>query len=63
MCPVEQKCGMFGGALVPGVIGRVVKTDGTLGDYDKEGELYFRTPAAATDYLNNGCVHDLVLCD
>ncbi|PBK83930.1 hypothetical protein ARMGADRAFT_1088907 [Armillaria gallica] len=53
MCPVEQKCGMFRGALAPGVIRRVVKTDGTLGDYDEEGELYFRTPAAATEYLNN----------
>ncbi|KAG7444137.1 phenylacetyl-CoA ligase [Guyanagaster necrorhizus] len=53
MCPVEQKCGMFGGVLAPGVVGRVVKADGTLGDYDEEGELYIRTPAAATGYLNN----------
>ncbi|KAK0222170.1 phenylacetyl-CoA ligase [Armillaria fumosa] len=53
MCPVEQKCGMFGGVLAPGVVGRVVKADGTLGDYDEEGELFIRTAAAATGYLNN----------
>ncbi|KAK0201505.1 phenylacetyl-CoA ligase [Desarmillaria ectypa] len=53
MCPVKQKCGMFGGVLAPGVVGRVVKADGTFGDYDEEGELYIRTPAAATGYLHN----------
>ncbi|KAK0437127.1 phenylacetyl-CoA ligase [Desarmillaria tabescens] len=53
MCPVQQRCGMFGGVLAPGIVGRVVKADGTLGDYDEEGELYIRTPAAAASYLNN----------
>ncbi|KAK0460013.1 phenylacetyl-CoA ligase [Desarmillaria tabescens] len=53
MCPVQQKCGMFGGVLAPGVVGRVIKTDRSFGDYDEEGELYIRTPAAATGYLNN----------
>lgn len=57
MCPVEQKCGMFGGVLAPGVIGRVVKADGTFGDYDEEGELYIRTPAAAIGYLNNDAAY------
>ncbi|KAJ7134409.1 phenylacetyl-CoA ligase [Mycena epipterygia] len=52
---IEQKRGISGGAgqLVPGVIARVVKTDGTLGTYDEVGELVIKSPANALGYHNN----------
>ncbi|KAF9016512.1 acetyl-CoA synthetase-like protein, partial [Hymenopellis radicata] len=53
MCPVQEKCGRYGGVLAPGAAGRVVKADGTLAGYNEEGELYIRTPAAAIGYLHN----------
>ncbi len=53
MCPVKEKCGRFGGVLVPGATGRVVKADSTLAGYNEEGELYIQTPAAAIGYLHN----------
>ncbi|KAF4565431.1 hypothetical protein EYR36_002002 [Pleurotus pulmonarius] len=53
MCPVQQKCGRFGGVLVAGVEAMVVKADNTSVGYDEEGELLIKTPAAATGYLDN----------
>ncbi|KAF9050881.1 phenylacetyl-CoA ligase [Hymenopellis radicata] len=53
MCPAQQKCGRFGGVLVPGAEGKVVKADFSLAGYNEEGELHIKTPAAATGYLDN----------
>ncbi|KAF8903399.1 hypothetical protein CPB85DRAFT_1024833 [Mucidula mucida] len=53
MCPIQQKCGRFGGVLVSGVEGKVVKADCSLAGYNEEGELHIKTPAAATGYLDN----------
>ena len=41
MVPITQWIGTpgSGGQLIPGCTARVVKTDGTLADYDEEGEL------------------------
>lgn len=53
MCPVQQRYGKFGGVFAPGIVGRVVKADGTLADSNEEGELHIQTPAAAIGYLND----------
>ncbi|KAJ6584758.1 phenylacetyl-CoA ligase [Mycena capillaripes] len=52
---IDRKRGISGGAgrLVPGVIARVVKTDGTLGGYDEVGELVVKAPSNALGYYNN----------
>lgn len=46
---------MSGGAgqLLPGIIGRVEKPDGTLADFDEPGELVVKTQALALGYSNN----------
>jgi len=41
------------GTLLPGVVARVIKRDGTLGGYDESGELVLHSPSAALGYLNN----------
>jgi 4-coumarate--CoA ligase len=41
------------GKILPGVICRVVKDDGSLGGYGDKGELYVKTPASALYYLDN----------
>ncbi|KAJ7695976.1 phenylacetyl-CoA ligase [Mycena rosella] len=53
--PIERKRGISGsaGQLVPGVIARVVKTDGTLGGYNEVGELVVKAPSNALGYYNN----------
>lgn len=53
MTPAREKHGRYGGILVPGIQGRVVKSDGSLAGYDEEGELHIKTPAAALGYLDN----------
>ncbi|KAJ7366661.1 phenylacetyl-CoA ligase [Mycena albidolilacea] len=52
---IERKRGFSGGAgqLVPGVIARIVKTDGTLGGYNDIGELVVKAPSNALGYYNN----------
>lgn len=46
---------MTGGAgqLLPGVIGRVEKPDGTLADFDEPGELVVKTQSLALGYAKN----------
>ncbi|KAJ6620831.1 acetyl-CoA synthetase-like protein [Mycena sp. CBHHK59/15] len=53
--PIERKRGISGsaGQLVPGVVARVVKTDGTLGRYNEVGELVVKSPSNALGYHNN----------
>jgi len=41
------------GTLMPGVVARVIKRDGTLGGYDESGELVLLSPSRALGYLNN----------
>lgn len=41
------------GTLLPGVVARVIKRDGTLGGYDEPGELVLQSPSGALGYLNN----------
>ncbi|KAH9927962.1 acetyl-CoA synthetase-like protein [Epithele typhae] len=50
-----QRVGTLGaaGTLLPGVIARVVKPDGTLAGFDELGELYIKAPSIAHGYLNN----------
>lgn len=52
---IERKRGFSGGGgqLVPGVIARIVKTDGTLGGYNDVGELVVKAPSNALGYYNN----------
>lgn len=41
------------GQLLPGIIGRVEKPDGTLADFDEPGELVVKTQALALGYAND----------
>src|ERR1700761_85355 len=41
------------GRLLPGVVARVVKSDGTLGGYDEVGELVVKAPSNTLGYYNN----------
>jgi acyl-CoA synthetase (AMP-forming)/AMP-acid ligase II len=52
---IERKRGLSGGAgrLIPGVVARIVKTDGTLGGYNEVGELVSKAPSNALCYYNN----------
>ncbi len=52
---IDQKVGTLGsaGQLMPGVVARVVKRDGTLAKLGEQGEFYVKTPAIALYYLNN----------
>ncbi|KAF8871809.1 phenylacetyl-CoA ligase [Infundibulicybe gibba] len=55
MWPINKKQGTpgSGGQLLPGIIARVVKPDGTLVGYDEPGELVVYSPANAMGYLDN----------
>ncbi len=57
MCPVEQKCGMFGGVLAPGVIGVWSKLMGLWETTTRKVNYTFGPPAAATGYLNNDAAY------
>ncbi|KAJ7712446.1 phenylacetyl-CoA ligase [Mycena metata] len=52
---IERKRGMAGGAgqLLPGVVARVRKTDGTFAGYNEIGELVIKAPSNALGYFNN----------
>ncbi|KAG1733051.1 uncharacterized protein EDB91DRAFT_653561 [Suillus paluster] len=54
-CALDKKCDLSGGAgqLLPGIIGRVEKPDGTLADFDEPGELVVKTQSLALGYANN----------
>ena len=51
----ERTFGTIGsaGALVPGVIAKVVKEDGTLASEGEQGELVVKGPAMALGYYEN----------
>lgn len=53
--PLEQRIGTLGsvGQLMPGCLARVVKTDGSLADYEEEGELQVAGPQIALGYMND----------
>ncbi|KAJ7105403.1 phenylacetyl-CoA ligase [Mycena crocata] len=53
MSSIRLKRGFNGGELVPGVVARVVRSDGTLAGYDEPGELLLKTPATASGYFGN----------
>ncbi|KAH9480170.1 putative 4-coumarate--CoA ligase 3 [Psilocybe cubensis] len=55
MWPITRKRGVSGssGHLLPGIVARVVKQDGTLADYGEAGELIVWTPSVALGYANN----------
>ncbi|KAG2153046.1 uncharacterized protein EDB93DRAFT_1136219 [Suillus bovinus] len=52
---MDKRCDLSGGAgqLLPGIIGRVERPDGTLADFDEPGELVVKTQALALGYANN----------
>jgi len=54
-CAIDRKRDLTGGAgqLLPGILGRVEKPDGTLADFDEPGELVVKTPSLALGYANN----------
>ncbi|KAG5716650.1 4-coumarate--CoA ligase-like 7 [Termitomyces sp. T112] len=55
MWPITQKRGTSGsaGQLLPGIIARAIKADGSLAGFDEVGELYIKTPSVALGYVNN----------
>lgn len=55
MWPIMQKRGVSGsgGQLMPGIVARVVKSDGSLAGYGEPGELRVQTPSSALGYSNN----------
>jgi len=52
---VDRKFGTIGGAggLIPGVIAKVVKPDGTLASDGEQGELIVKGPSMALGYYEN----------
>lgn len=55
MIPPCQKLATVGsaGKLIPGIIARVIKIDGTLASEGEQGELVITGPSMALQYLNN----------
>ncbi|KAF9219269.1 acetyl-CoA synthetase-like protein [Gyrodon lividus] len=55
MFSTDSKLGVPGsaGRLIPGVVARVVKDDGTLAGYNEPGELRVKMPSLALGYWNN----------
>ncbi|KAF8187779.1 phenylacetyl-CoA ligase [Pholiota molesta] len=55
MFSIDQKRGVSGGSgiLLPGIVARVVKEDGSLAGYEEPGELIIKTPSVALGYANN----------
>jgi 4-coumarate--CoA ligase len=51
----DTKLGVPGsaGRLVPGIIAKVVKNDGTLAGFNEPGELQVKMPSVALGYVNN----------
>ncbi|KAG6911586.1 hypothetical protein DXG01_011889 [Tephrocybe rancida] len=55
MLPTTQKIGTLGsaGQLLPGMVARVIKEDGSLAREGEQGELVITGPSMALGYLNN----------
>jgi len=55
MGALTQKVSTLGsaGRLIPGVIARVIKSDGSYGTFGEEGELVIKSPSNALRYSNN----------
>jgi acyl-coenzyme A synthetase/AMP-(fatty) acid ligase len=53
MHPLDEKQNPTCGVFVPGVRGKVVKADGSLGKVHEEGELWMQTVAMTTGYLDD----------
>lgn len=55
MFSTDSKIGIPGGAgrLLPGVVARVMKADGTLVGFNEPGELQVKIPSQALGYWNN----------
>ncbi|KAG6832521.1 hypothetical protein H0H92_000150 [Tricholoma furcatifolium] len=55
MLPTTHKIGTLGsaGLLLPGIVARVVKQDGSLAREGEQGELVVKGPSMALGYLNN----------
>jgi 4-coumarate--CoA ligase len=55
MWPLKSKRGTSGssGHIMPGIMGKVVKPDGTLAKHGEEGEFYLHSPSNAICYANN----------
>jgi 4-coumarate--CoA ligase len=53
--PVTQQVNTFGsaGQLIPGVVIRIVKPDGSYGTFKEEGEIVVKSPSNALRYSNN----------
>ena len=53
--PPSQRLGTVGsaGQLIPGIIARVVKSDGSLAKEGEQGELVVTGPSMATGYMNS----------
>ncbi|KAI8989130.1 hypothetical protein BD414DRAFT_486129 [Trametes punicea] len=52
---LDERVGTLGcaGVLLPGMVARVVKHDGTLAGFDELGELHLKSPSLAIGYLND----------
>lgn len=59
---LDKRCDLSGGAgqLLPGIVGRVEKPDGTLADFDEPGELVVKTQALALGYANNLEAYEII---
>ena len=64
MLPITQRIGTFGsaGQLLPGCVARIVKSDGSLADYEEEGELHVTGPQMALCYSNNEQAYVSYVC-
>lgn len=59
MIPPTQKLATVGsaGQLIPGIIARVVKQDGSLAVEGEQGELVVTGPSMALGYLGNAAAY------
>jgi 4-coumarate--CoA ligase len=51
------------GQLIPGVIARVVKSDGSLASEGEMGELVVTGPSMSLGYFDNKAAYDILLSD
>lgn len=60
MVPPNVKMGAVGsaGRLLPGVVAKVVRQDGSLANEGEQGELVVTGPSMALGYYNNEAAYD-----